>query len=121
MADILIDNDCELVFRDNDLVFADGDAALVQHLRIRFQFFLGEWFLDARIGVPYYQSILIKNPDIPFVVSVFRRVVLTTPGIAALQRFDFDLDGTTRRFSISFIANKTDGTNLTFDEEFILV
>lgn len=124
MADIALDLD-PLTPYDLDLTGADlrivtGDDAIVQHLTIRFQFFLGEWFLDERVGIPYYTDVLIKGPNIPSVRSLFSQTILTTPGIDELDELDLDLDPLTRRLTVAFTATKDDGGTLDFSVPFVL-
>ena len=120
MADIALDTDGDILIEDDALVLVEGDDAIVQHLQIRFKFFLGEWFLDTRIGVPYFDEILIKNPDLNRVRGIYRQTILTTPGIASLETFELDLDAATRTLKVTFRARKADGEILEFNEEFII-
>jgi len=121
MSDLALDPvDRDLLVEDNKLVIIDGDAAIVQHLLIRFNFFLGEWKLDTEIGIPYFQEILIKNPDSVAVRNVFREVILGTPGIASLARFDLEIEAVTRELGLTFTAVKDDGSLLDFSERFIV-
>jgi hypothetical protein len=119
-VDIKLTNTGDIDFSTGDLVLLDGADAIVQHLKIRFRFFLGEWFLDPRIGIPYFEQILVKNPDTNIVRSTFREVIIKTPGIANLQSLVLDYDGPTRVLSVSFIATTTDGETIDFNEEFIV-
>ena len=114
----LTTNDLDLSSDGIELI--EGDDEMIQKLVIRFQFFLGEWFLDRRIGIPYFQSVLVKNPNIPFVRSVFRQTILTTPGVADLQNYDLDYDPLTRKLEVDFEAVKDDGAILDFNREFII-
>ena len=111
-GDILIENDAMSII--------DGDDALLQHLRIRLKFLLGEWFLDQRIGIPYLQEILVKAPNLVAVRSIFREAILETPGVDTFQRFDLDLDAAIRKLTVSFTVSKTDGETLDFSQEFII-
>jgi len=120
--------DLKLQTIDHDLDVSTGDVeiltgreAVSQNLRIRLQFFLAEWFLDARIGIPYYEKILVKNPGTNVVRSIFRQAITTTPGIAELVSLATDYDGTTRTLSITFTAKTTDDEILEFSEEFIIL
>lgn len=121
MADIALDSDGDILIENDSLVLAEGDDAIVQHLRIRFRFVLREWFLDLRLGIPLFEEVLVKNPDLTRVRGIYKQVILTTPGIASLETFRLDVDGATRKATINFRARKTDGELLDFSDEFIII
>jgi hypothetical protein len=109
MSDLKLDpvtHDLDL--STGDLQIVTGLDAIVQRLRIRYQFFLGEWFLDERQGIPFYQKILIKNPNFADVNSILREVATTTPGVAEVNRVDFDFDSATREFTVDLWARSDD-------------
>lgn len=89
-----------------------GPDAVIQRVKVRFRFFLGEWFLDQRLGVPYYRDVLIKNPDTLLISSIFREVLLTTPGVKSVEYFKADLDRQTRKLSVDFLAHLSDGSTI---------
>lgn len=90
----------------NDLVLLDHIEAVAQHLRIRLRFFLGEWFLDQRVGIPYVEKILGKVGRRENVVrAIFRKVILTTPGVEALRSLDLTYTGETRLLTLEFDAD----------------
>lgn len=99
-----------------DLVWATGETAIAQHLKVRFQFFLGEWFLDLREGIPYYGEVFIKNPSRLTLSSIFRQVILNTPGISGLRAFDLVLDASLRQARLNFEAGLVDGGTLIFSD-----
>jgi hypothetical protein len=104
---------------DGDLLLLDGADAVAQRLAIGLQTYQGEWFLDDRVGVPYLQRILVKNPNVSDVSDVLRRAILATPGVVSLDRFDLALGGASRTARLSFAASTTSGPVL-FDRELIL-
>ena len=120
MSDIALDSDGDLLIENDALVLVEGDDAIVQHLSIRFRFVLGEWFLDTRLGIPYFDEILVKNPDFSRVRGILRQTILTTPGIASIEKFSLQFDGAIRKLTVSFLARKTDGEILEFNDEFII-
>lgn len=121
MADLALDSNHDLLIEDDKLSIVDGDDALVQHLTIRLRFFRKEWFLDARVGVPYYDKILIKNPRLVTVRGILRQAILTTPGVATIERFDFVYDNAIRKMQLDFSVRKeADGELLDFSREFIV-
>lgn len=77
-----------------------GAQAFAQRLRIRLMFFKGEWFLDQRQGMPYFEAILVKNPDITLVQSLFRRTILSTPGALSIAQFRTNFDRVRRVFTL---------------------
>jgi hypothetical protein len=98
-----------------------GPDAVIQRVQVRFRFFLGEWFLDQRLGVPYFRDVLIKNPD-PLVVStVFRKVLEMTPGVSSVDSLVANLDASSRTLMIDFKATLSDGSVIVAQAEpFIL-
>lgn len=84
---------------------------VAQLLFTRFRFFLGEWFLDSSLGLPWFQQILgIKNSD-AIVISILRSVVTTCPGVASLT--SFSLNRTGRTIAPRFSCRLTNGAMLT--------
>lgn len=106
----------------SDLKIVRGDAAIEQKVRQVLQFFQGEWFLDTRLGMPYYQSILNrKNPSLPAVKSIFRKALLKVQQIVSVRSMSLTLDKRTRRASLDFVAVLDDARTLTAETEpFIL-
>jgi hypothetical protein len=78
----------DIAIRNHRLVYATGADAIRQKLSTRFNFFLGEWFLDRRQGLPYFQHVFVANPDKQLIRSIFSRVIVRTPGIASVRRLD---------------------------------
>jgi hypothetical protein len=110
----------DLVIEGGDLKLLEGIDSIVQDIAVRLQFFQGEWFLDTRIGIPYFGSILVKNPDLGVVRFLLRSTVSSTPGITNITRFDLDFDAATRVLRVDFDAETEEGP-FTFDRELILV
>lgn len=77
-----------------------GVDAYAQRLRARLRFFKGEWFLDKRQGMPYFEAILVKNPDISLIQSIFRQAVLSTPGTQSIYRMDTRLVSVERKLVV---------------------
>ncbi len=121
MSDFKLDAFGELDLSSDDLVFVTGADAVAQHLKIRLRFVQGEWFLDQRVGLPYFTQIWVKNPNLAAIQSVFRRAIITTPGVDVLERIDQEFDSATRQLEIDFSA-KLEGEDVArdFTEVFIL-
>jgi len=85
-----------------ELHVVEGIDATAQRIKIRLKLFLGEWFLDLLAGIPYYQDILIKSPDINKVNALIREAILTTPNVLSIEEYEYALNNTTRTFSVNF-------------------
>lgn len=77
-----------------------GVEAIRLRLVARLKFFKAEWFLDKRQGMPYFEAVFVKNPDIALVQSIFRRAILATPGVFTIARMVTVFDQRRRIFTI---------------------
>lgn len=91
---------------------ASEEEATMQRLRSRFQFFRGEWFLDTRVGVPWFQRILVKGSNERVNRSIFRQIIEGDPGVAALLSLGYSLNRRTRELDVSFTARLRTGVIL---------
>lgn len=99
----------DLLLENHRFVFATGVTFTRQKLSARFRFFRGEWFRDKRQGLPYFEQVFVKNPDLDVVRSLFRRVAATCPGVGAVPRFALTFDPSSRSCSFDFEARAKDG------------
>jgi hypothetical protein len=106
--DLKQDSDGDIFLNVDDLELTSGLDAKSQHLTQRLRTFLGEWFLDLRRGVAYFQQIMIKNPNPAIVDSVLKKEIINTPGIIQLTSFDLDI-ATNRELTLSFRALAEEG------------
>lgn len=107
---------------DRDFTVVNGKLQLVSDvnqataikLRNRFLFVKGEWWLDTRIGVPYYDFIWgIKNPDLQIIKSIFTSVCKSVPTVAKVLGIDLDFDRADRQLTSDFTVSTTGGATLT--------
>lgn len=75
MKDILLNGDGDL------LINPVGDISLTdsvqQAIAVRLRWFAGEWRLGKDIGMPYFEEILIKNPDTSRIEQIVRDEILS--------------------------------------------
>lgn len=99
----------------NDISVVNGQWVLLtdnadqvrQVLQNRLQFFEGEWFLDTRLGVPYFQFVYVKNPDLNVVDRVFRRAILSVPGLTQILELTLTPNAAARTLAV-FTRVQTD-------------
>lgn len=110
----------DLDLSSGTIELVDGVDAIGQQVAIRLQFFLGEWFLDERIGLPYFEEIIGQKLRKNIVDEIFKDTILTVPGIAKFEAFSLLFDGITRTLTISFTATTDTSEPLVFERAFIL-
>lgn len=119
MSDLLIGADGDLEIQGNTIPLVSGKDAIAQDVLRRLAMFKGEWFRDTRIGVPYYESILVKNPSLPVVRTIYTEAILETPGVSSLSNLTVTFTDATRSLAISFEIRTIDGDVLDFDDVLI--
>lgn len=100
----------DLDIQNNSLYLVDGEVAIQQHLMQRLRIFLGEWFMDNTIGLPFFQQILVKNPNQAIIDAYIINQILATPGIIQLNSYQTTPDFINRTLNVSFTADTTSGT-----------
>lgn len=117
MIDLLLDEITgDLKIINFDLALIENRDQIAQNLAIRLRFILGEWFLDNTAGIPYYEDILIKNPNQYRVESVLKEEIYNTEGILEILRFETDFDSKSRKFTVRIRCDTVSGQiNLELD------
>ncbi len=90
------------------------DAA-AQDLSQALHTYYGEWFLDLDIGVPYFQQILVKNPDGDIVDGVLKAAIAARPGVISIIGFDLNYNGATRKLTLTCAVQYYNGV-INFNE-----
>ncbi len=112
----------DLALVGGSVAIIEGPPAIRQKLSARFKFFLGEWFLDLRQGVPYYRDVFLKEPNLDVVRSLFRKLIIETPGVLSLVTFTVSYNEARRSMAFAFQA-KVDGGEVIVrptDRDFLL-
>jgi|GEM_PF-1456259 len=91
------------------LVTSVGVAYVRQKIASRLKFFLGEWFRDLRLGVPYYRNILVKNADLDVARTLLRRTILSVQEVASITRLVLANDARARTLAVEFEARLVEG------------
>lgn len=105
LRDIKLDANGDIDISQQDLQLVGDLEAVEQSVKIRLQFFRGEWFSDESIGLPYFESVLIKNPNANLLSAVFRSEILGTVGIDSLASLTLSQNSATRKLAVNFVAS----------------
>ena len=100
MIDLLLDGGGDLYVTPN------GDVSLtesvIQAVEIRLRWVLGEWRLNPGFGVPMFEGVLVKNPELEKVKSLFRNEVMSVDGVKDCEIKSTSFDPRARTIHISF-------------------
>lgn len=102
--------------RDGDMyVSPKGDIILndsvAQKIRIRLLWFLNEWRWDPEEGIPYFDDVFVKNPNLDAIESVIREKIFEIPEVIEVGDISVTLNSDQRKVTIRFEA-KTDEETL---------
>lgn len=86
----------------------DGTDAIAQRLRCRLALWRGDYVLDQSLGIPFADLLGRKGRAPGLLKADLRAAALSSPGIAALRSFTFDLDAS-RHATVALAAQATTG------------
>ena len=95
-----------LLTLDGDLSIDEfGDISLTdsvrQAVRIRLLWFLEEWRFAPTFGVPYFESVFIKNPSLAQIRSIIRKEVISVDEVLDARNISIDFDRVKRTARIT--------------------
>lgn len=80
-------------------------------IRNRMRFWLGTWFADSRLGVPWLSAIFVTNPSVSVVKRILDRVVLSVPIISTVNSV-ITYDRPSRKGTYTFTAKTAKGRTI---------
>jgi len=72
-------------------------------------YFYGEWFLNFEGGIPYFEKIFTKNPDLNLINTILLRQIKLIDEIIEIIKFETVYDSALRTFSVEFNVKANDG------------
>jgi len=98
--DILLDNGGDIY------VGATADISIRhsirQDVKIRLQWFLDEWRFNPDAGIPYFEDVLVKNPNTDMIAQIFREEGAKADGVNEITGVSVSIDRLSRRATIKF-------------------
>lgn len=102
MIDILLRSDGDLlVTEQGDIVIGDSVS---QKIKIRLKWFEGEWRWNKEEGLPYLESLMIKNPDTDLFEAAVREKIFEVEEVTEVKNVSVTFDAKERVAEISFVA-----------------
>ncbi|UQS95092.1 hypothetical protein Pam3_21 [Pseudanabaena phage Pam3] len=108
IADIYLD-------ASGNLSMVQNTEAVGQHARQRLMTYLGEWFLNKNVGVPWLRDLLGKGYDPVLAEAVIKAEILSTDGVTEITSFSIRFDQGRRALEAFDIEVTTE-----YDEETVL-
>lgn len=106
VTDFGLDSDGDMYADDLGLVLTGDAPGVLQQTSLRLHFFRGEWFLDDERGMPWWERILVKNPDVVEIEGYFRDAILSVRGVRELTYLASSYtDAKNREFRIDWRAS----------------
>ena len=100
MKDILLTADGDLhITEQGDIRLTDS---VRQAVRVRLLWFFNEWRFWPDTGVPYFEDILTKNPDIQRIRRIVRDEAMTVDGVIEARDITITIDASARSALIVF-------------------
>jgi len=116
MIDIKLNSEGDLYFEKGQLVlFEKEEEFTVQQLAIQLKTYLGEWFLNNTLGVPYFQVITQKGNNKVLIDSIFRSKIIANENIVSITRFNSTIINS--EYSLDFTAITTSGEIISVQQD----
>ncbi len=100
MKDLLLTSDGDLCIDDNANV--EITDSVIQEIQIRLRWFLGEWKINPEWGLPYYEQVFVKNPNLAIIEDLLRTELLTIERVQSVESIKIKVDNRTRTAAIVF-------------------
>lgn len=97
---LLVDGDISVA--NGDLETVDGIDSIKQAIDLALNLFKSEWFLDGDLGVPYFENILIKSPNLNAIRDIFKKKLISVSGVTAVIELSLNFDGASRTLAVSW-------------------
>lgn len=107
--DLKLNSNHDLMFKNNRLVLADGANQKAQQIKVALLTFLGEWFLDTSVGVPYFEQVLLKQVDKVKIENVFRQKIAAVKGVKRVLKLNTQIDRKERLLLVEFEVETVEG------------
>ena len=108
--DIAMDvNTNDIVLKGGKVLLIDNAERIAQQILISLRFWLGEWFLNTRQGVPYLEYILVKNPNETHIKQVLTDAIKEVDGVDLVTNMDLSLNRIKRALTVEYTVKTSAG------------
>lgn len=92
----------DLVLREGDVLLIDNAERVAQQILITLRFWLGEWFLDVKDGIPYLEYVLVKSPNLLHIRQIFTEAIEQVEGVQRVEEMELAFDIKNRSLRVDY-------------------
>lgn len=109
MRDIRLDDgwDISISGETGDVEMASSP---IQEAMIRLRWFFAEWVFNDTLGVPYFEHVFVKNPNLEYIKALLKEEILKVEGVLAVTGLSLHFDRARRAAIVSFAVKTDEGT-----------
>jgi hypothetical protein len=107
--DLSVDGTGDLLVVGGDLVMTYDIDGIAQDIKATLLLFQGEWFLAPDQGIPYFGSVLVKNPNLAVIRGIFRRAIKGVLGVVDVLSIQLKFVGPNRQLQITHSTQTNSG------------
>lgn len=112
--DILLDGNGDLAFKGTDIILANS---VRQKINIRLKWFFQEWRWDDEAGIPYFEYLFIKNPDVAQIKELIEEQIFNVDEVTEVNDVSIEINSLKRLAIIGYEAVTDEET---FKEEVMI-
>jgi hypothetical protein len=110
-----VEGDLALTSDGRDVDLVSGPAKIAQSIRTRAQIFKGSWRYDRKLGVPYFQDILVTGASKELVRRRFQELLSGTDGVLSVTSLAIRFEGSTVYVDFVVVADTGEVVRDTLD------
>lgn len=80
VLDIMVNEDRDLILTDDGDIVIGEETSLSQLIKTRLLWIEGEWRLGPELGFPWFEDVLVKNPNTDIIMSDIREAIMEIEG-----------------------------------------
>lgn len=89
MSDFKLDDNWDLELTKSNITLIETiEKETVQRLKIKFYTYLGEWYLNKNVGIPYFQTIFKKGTPKAVVDGIFKTLITNDRNVVSLDKYE---------------------------------
>lgn len=99
--DILLDKNGDIDLKNNDIRLVNS---VQQKIKIRLKWFFQEWRWDDEAGIPYFEYLLTKNPDLEMAKELIEDAIFNVDEVTEVDNVEIVVDTLNRTALITYTA-----------------